>query len=69
MGIVELEPHQEALEQGSRNSATRRHVAVVIPVSYAALWEATQEREAGRWTRGGRRTWEVVGGGHGERLM
>jgi hypothetical protein len=35
----------EALEQGSRNSVTRRRVVVVIPVSYAALWEATRERE------------------------
>jgi hypothetical protein len=42
----------EALEQGSGNSATRRRVAVVIPVSYAALWEAMRERERqGRWTR------------------
>jgi hypothetical protein len=61
----------EALEQGSRNSATRWRVAVVIPVSYAALREAMREREreAGQRTRGGRRTWEVVGGGRGERLM
>jgi hypothetical protein len=35
----------EALEQGSGNSATRRHITVLIPVSYAALWEATWERE------------------------
>jgi hypothetical protein len=31
--------------QGSRNSTTRRRVAVVIPISYTTLWEATQERE------------------------
>jgi hypothetical protein len=35
----------EALEQGSRNSATRWRVVVVIHVSYAALREATRERE------------------------
>jgi hypothetical protein len=35
----------EALEQGFENSATRRRVAVVILVSYAALREATRERE------------------------
>jgi hypothetical protein len=29
--------------QGSGNSATRQRVAVVIPFSYAALWEATRE--------------------------
>jgi hypothetical protein len=60
----------EALEQGSGNSTTRQRVAVVIPVSYASLREAMQERERqGRRTRGGRRTREVVGGGRGERLM
>jgi hypothetical protein len=37
----------EALEQGSRNSATRRRVTVVIPISYAALREAMREREVG----------------------
>jgi hypothetical protein len=37
----------EALKHGSGNSATRRRVAVVIPVSYAGLWEATWEREVG----------------------
>jgi hypothetical protein len=54
----------EALEQGSGNSATRRRVAVVIPVSYAALREATQERERGRgggpeeaYAPGGGRRW------------
>jgi hypothetical protein len=35
----------EALEQGSENSATRRRIAVVIPISYLALQEATRERE------------------------
>jgi hypothetical protein len=49
--------------QGSGNSATWRRVAVVIPVSYVALWEATQERERGRgrWPGLGRctmRWWE-----------
>jgi hypothetical protein len=34
--------------QGSGNSATRRRVMVVIPVSYAALREATRERERQR---------------------
>jgi hypothetical protein len=43
---------------------------VVILVSYAALREATRERERQGWqTRGGWRTREVVGGGRGERLM
>jgi hypothetical protein len=50
------------LEQGSEKSETRRRVAVVIPVSYAALREATRERERkGRQTRGGRCTLEVLG--------
>jgi hypothetical protein len=30
---------------GSRNSTARRRAAVVLSRSYAALWEATQERE------------------------
>jgi hypothetical protein len=35
---------------------------VVIPVSYAALWEAMRERERqGRWTRWGWHTREVLG--------
>jgi hypothetical protein len=33
----------DSFGQGSRNSAKRRCVAVVIPFSYAALWEAMQE--------------------------
>jgi hypothetical protein len=33
----------EGFGQGSRNSAARRRVAVVIPFSYAALQEATRE--------------------------
>jgi hypothetical protein len=35
----------DALEQRSGNSAIRCHVAVVIPVSYIALREATRERD------------------------
>jgi hypothetical protein len=38
----------EALELGSGNSTTRQRVMVVIPVSYAALLEATWERERER---------------------
>jgi hypothetical protein len=41
----------EDFEQGSRNSATRRRVAVVILVSYAALLGATRERERERQGR------------------
>jgi hypothetical protein len=58
----------EALEQGSGNSATGRLIAVVIPVSYAALRGATRERERqGRQTRRGSAHQEVVGGGRGGR--
>jgi hypothetical protein len=35
--VASRDAEVEALEQGSRNSATRRCVAVVIPVSYTAL--------------------------------
>jgi hypothetical protein len=52
--------------QGSENSATRRHVMVVILVSYAALREATQERERQRAVARARPAHkEVVGGGRG----
>jgi hypothetical protein len=54
----------EALEQGSGNSATRRRVT-----SSPSGATRVRERGRGRWTRGGRRTKEVVGGGHGERLV
>jgi hypothetical protein len=54
--------------QGSENSATRRRVAVVIPVSYAALRVATRrEKGSGRRPGCGRHTREVVGGGRGGR--
>jgi hypothetical protein len=35
----------ETLKQRSGNSATQRRVAVVIPISYAALREATWDRQ------------------------
>jgi hypothetical protein len=46
--IYSRDAEVEALEQGSRNSATRWRVTVVIPISYAALREATHERERER---------------------
>jgi hypothetical protein len=55
---------------GSRNSATRRCVAVVILISYAALQVATRGRE--RQTAAARARpahQEVVGGGRGEGLV
>jgi hypothetical protein len=56
--------------QGFGNSATGRHVAVVIPVSYTTLWEATWERERHRATARARPAHqEVVGGGRGGGLV
>jgi hypothetical protein len=39
--------------EGSRNSTTRHRIAVMIPVSYAALREVMWERERGRGWRPG----------------
>jgi hypothetical protein len=60
----------DSFRQGSGNSATQRCVEVMIPVSYAALWEATRERERQRVAaRASPVHQEVVGGGHGGGLV
>jgi hypothetical protein len=60
--------------EGSGNSTTRQRIMVMIPISYAALWEATRERERerGRQRAAARDRpahQEVVGGGRGGGLV
>jgi hypothetical protein len=41
--IFSRDAEVDGFRHGSRNSATRRRAAVVIPFSYTTLQEATQE--------------------------